>query len=71
MMISARRGSARHTLDRRRPLCRPVLPEHPWWGTANWSEGKRLPEGFEYSSDNNTQWMTIDELRVIVGEHCG
>ena len=30
-----------------------------------------VAEGFEYTSDNNKQWMSIDELRQIVGENCG
>jgi UDP-N-acetylglucosamine 4,6-dehydratase len=25
--------------------------------------GKRLPEGFAYTSDTNTQWMSVEELR--------
>ena len=25
--------------------------------------GKRVPEGFSYTSDNNTEWMTIPELQ--------
>jgi len=67
MMIS--RDEARHTLEMSDRFV--ILPEHPWWGSSNWSGGKCLPDGFEYTSDNNTQWMTIDELRRIIGEHCG
>jgi UDP-N-acetylglucosamine 4,6-dehydratase len=67
MMIS--RDEARHTLETGDRFV--ILPEHPWWGTSNWSDGKRLPDGFEYTSDNNTRWMSIDELRNIVGKHCG
>jgi UDP-N-acetylglucosamine 4,6-dehydratase len=29
--------------------------------------GKRVPEGFEYSSDRNENWLTIDELRQMAG----
>ena len=47
-----------------------IQPEHPWWGSSNWAEGKPLADGFEYTSDNNTQWMSIDELRTIIGEQC-
>jgi len=67
LMIS--RDEARHTLELADRFV--ILPEHPWWGAANWSDGRRLLDGFEYTSDNNTQWMTIDDLRQIVGEHCG
>ena len=27
-----------------------------------------LPEGFHYASDNNTQWLTVDELKKLAGE---
>ncbi len=67
LMIS--RDEARHTLELADRFV--ILPEHPWWGAANWSDGRRLLDGFEYTSDNNTQWMTIDDLRQIVGDHCG
>jgi UDP-N-acetylglucosamine 4,6-dehydratase len=66
MMIS--RDEARHTLEAEDRYI--ILPEHPWWGSLNWAEGKPLADGFEYTSDNNTQWMSIDELRQIIGEHC-
>jgi len=66
MMIS--RDEARHTLEADDRFV--ILPEHPWWGASNWADGKPLADGFEYTSDNNTQWMSIDELRQIIGEHC-
>jgi UDP-N-acetylglucosamine 4,6-dehydratase len=47
-----------------------LRPSHAWWGEANWSEGKPVADGFEYTSDGNRQWMTIEELRKIVGEYC-
>ena len=25
--------------------------------------GKKVPEGFSYTSDNNTEWMTITQLK--------
>jgi len=67
MMIS--RDEARHALEADDRYV--ILPEHSWWGASNWAEGTRLADGFEYTSDNNTQWMSIDELRRIIGEHCG
>jgi UDP-N-acetylglucosamine 4,6-dehydratase len=67
MMIS--RDEARHALEAADRFI--ILPEHPWWGESNWAEGKPLADGFEYTSDNNAQWMSIDELRQIIGEHCG
>jgi len=45
-----------------------VQPVHPWWKAANWSEGKPLPDGYKYASDKNDQWLTIEELRQMIGE---
>ncbi len=42
-----------------------VEPLHPWW-TTNSGEGKRLPEGFSYSSDTNSHWLTPDEMRSML-----
>jgi UDP-N-acetylglucosamine 4,6-dehydratase/5-epimerase len=47
-----------------------LQPAHSWWAGSNWTGAKPVAEGFEYASDSNDQWMTIDELRKIVGEHC-
>ncbi len=67
IMIS--RDESRHTLETDDMYI--LQPEHVWWRAANWGDGKSLPEGFEYASDTNTQWMSIDELRKIVGEYGG
>jgi UDP-N-acetylglucosamine 4,6-dehydratase len=45
-----------------------IQPLHPWWGRDKWPGGKEVPEGFSYTSDNNTQWLTGDELKQLAGE---
>ncbi len=30
--------------------------------------GKKVPEGFSYSSDNNTQWLTVEEIQALLKE---
>jgi UDP-N-acetylglucosamine 4,6-dehydratase len=45
-----------------------VLPAHPWWQSDNWEKGRRLPEGFRYGSDINSQWLTKDEISNLVQE---
>ena len=45
-----------------------VQPVHPWWKPANWSQGTPLPDGFKYTSDKNSHWLTIEELRQMIGE---
>ena len=43
-----------------------IQPAHPWWRPANWSQGKPLPGDFEYASDSNEQWLSIEELRQMI-----
>jgi UDP-N-acetylglucosamine 4,6-dehydratase len=47
-----------------------IKPNYPWWALGNWADGECLPDGFEYTSDKNEQWLSIDQLQRIVGEHC-
>ena len=28
--------------------------------------GKRVPEGFSYSSGNNTEWLTVEEIQELL-----
>ena len=60
------RDESRYTLDLGNMFV--IQPVHPWWKLANWSQGKSLPDGFKYASDTNTQWLTIEELRQMIGE---
>ena len=42
-----------------------ILPQINEWGTDSLriKDGKKVPEGFIYSSDNNTEWMTKSNLQ--------
>ncbi len=42
-----------------------IEPLHPWWGVDHWPGGRRLPDGFRYASDNNNQWLTVEDLRKV------
>ena len=58
---------ARHTLEYDGYYA--VLPPyHDWDARASLEEGggRRCREGFSYSSDTNTEWLTVDELRAMV-----
>jgi UDP-N-acetylglucosamine 4,6-dehydratase len=44
-----------------------VEPLFPWWTNSHWTGGTRLPEGFEYSSDNNTEWLSDAQLLEMIG----
>lgn len=53
---------SRHTISADRTFV--VLPEHPWWTEQTaWSSDARLPEGFDYSSDENDEWMDVEKIR--------
>jgi UDP-N-acetylglucosamine 4,6-dehydratase/5-epimerase len=45
-----------------------IQPEFPWWSRESVKGGKSLPEGFKYTSDTNTEWLTVEELRALVEE---
>jgi UDP-N-acetylglucosamine 4,6-dehydratase len=46
-----------------------IKPNMAWWKTAKYgSEGKPVPEGFEYHSGNNSDWLTIDQMRELISE---
>lgn len=42
-----------------------ILPQICEWGSIEKmiKGGVRVPEGFSYTSDNNKEWMTVDQLR--------
>ena len=43
-----------------------IEPEHPFWRKDTVQGGKPLPEGFRYTSDNNDQWLSKDELKRMI-----
>ncbi|MBU1858272.1 MAG: UDP-N-acetylglucosamine 4,6-dehydratase (inverting) [Verrucomicrobia bacterium] len=47
-----------------------ILPTFHDWSTGEYlskNGGKMCPDGFSYSSDTNTHWLTMDELRAMAG----
>jgi UDP-N-acetylglucosamine 4,6-dehydratase len=56
---------ARHTLELEDMFV--VEPSGAlWFGHAWRDEGKALPEGFRYASDNNDEWLKEEEIRDLV-----
>lgn len=45
-----------------------ILPQICEWGTIDKmiKGGKRVPEGFSYTSDNNNEWMSIEQLQTWI-----
>lgn len=44
-----------------------VEPMFPWWGGDKWKSGRRVAANFNYTSDNNTQWLSATELATMAG----
>jgi len=44
-----------------------VQPAEALWFGYQWkSKGKMLPDGFRYSSDNNTEWLDVDGIKKYI-----
>jgi len=43
-----------------------IEPEFSFWDRNNFQSGNRLPEGFKYSSDNNKEWLSEEQMREIL-----
>ena len=48
-----------------------IQPAHPWWRLSNWHDASPLPDGFEFASNKNDQWLTIEALQEMIGEMRG
>ncbi len=44
-----------------------VKPPSPWYFGDSWDEGRPVPDGFRYTSENNTQWLRGEELMALLG----
>jgi UDP-N-acetylglucosamine 4,6-dehydratase len=62
MMIP--RDDARHTREFDDHYV--IEPDFPWWERERETEGRVCADGFEYRSDNNTNWLTQEQLRSMV-----
>ncbi|MQL51447.1 UDP-N-acetylglucosamine 4,6-dehydratase (inverting) [Desulfofundulus thermobenzoicus] len=58
------RDEARNTLDVGKFYV--IKPAFPYWTTGSWSTGRPVPEGWEYASDKNEQWLGVEELRRLL-----
>lgn len=46
--------------------CFVIEPEFPFWGHNNFKEGKILPDGFKYTSNNNDKWITKEQMKEFL-----
>lgn len=40
-----------------------IYPHFEWWNKEIISAGRKVEQGFEYSSGTNTEWIAVDELK--------
>jgi len=46
--------------------CYLIYPEFPTWRSAPYLAGEPVVDGFRYSSDRNSAWLSADELRAML-----
>jgi UDP-N-acetylglucosamine 4,6-dehydratase len=44
-----------------------VKPDADWWDGSAWQNVSPVPEGFSYTSDTNPEWLTLEQLRTMIG----
>jgi UDP-N-acetylglucosamine 4,6-dehydratase/5-epimerase len=64
LLITA--DESRHAIDAGEVYV--VLPEQPWWDATPGAIGESLPDGFVYGSDTNDVWLTVPQLRAMLGD---
>lgn len=58
------REEARHTKETNDYFI--IEPEFSFWDDSNFKDSKHLPDGFEYTSKTNKQWITKEEMKEIL-----
>lgn len=48
-----------------------IYPEYHWWTPKDKHPAQPLPDGFRYTSDTNTQWLTPLDLRDLLPRIAG
>jgi UDP-N-acetylglucosamine 4,6-dehydratase (inverting) len=49
-----------------------IIPQTPHWKLDDFMahfSAKRVPEGFAYTSDKNSEWESVESLRKLIREH--
>jgi UDP-N-acetylglucosamine 4,6-dehydratase (inverting) len=46
-----------------------IYPEYHPWKKGDIEIGKPIPEGFTYTSENNSKWLTKEELKTIIDSY--
>ncbi len=45
-----------------------IYPDNPWSVHPSLNSGRPIPPGFMYASDTNSQWLTGEQFKLLIGE---
>lgn len=45
-----------------------IKPHFHFWAAAEWDHGRQLEDGFTYRSDNNREWLSVEDLRRMIAD---
>jgi UDP-N-acetylglucosamine 4,6-dehydratase len=43
-----------------------IMPNYSWWERQNYQTGRKMPEGFVYTSNQNEEWLSVEDLKKII-----
>ena len=43
-----------------------IMPTYTWWRRQNYNTGQKMPDGFTYTSNNNNEWLTVEDLKKVI-----
>lgn len=43
-----------------------IQPQFDWWNAKNYPEGKKVPDGFSYSSNTNPNFLSIEQMKELI-----
>jgi UDP-N-acetylglucosamine 4,6-dehydratase len=46
-----------------------VKPPSPWYFDNSWPDGHKLPDGFCYTSDTNTEWLNTAVFQELIEDN--
>ena len=49
-----------------------ILPQLPIWNLADYISkfnAVKVPEGFNYNSGTNSEWLTVEDIRMLINKH--
>lgn len=45
-----------------------IQPDFSWWGRKMIEGGKKVEDGFRYSSETNEEWLSVENLQQLIGK---